>query len=243
MTTARLVLFMLASILALGGAGCETRPDFNIDQAQMDIAHAFQKVPRQVAVYSDARGTERDTWIVDFHIDGVAPGMQARFKGTKSWNLQDVRVAPAGTEETPWESVGVLLGRQRGEARERALDTMHRMSQLADYIGQYSVRNGNKFPAVTLSALKEMLIADGSVQAKDWKHDTDAWGQALVYHAAPDGVSYILVSEGADGQLDHSQEEYFANTDRGMEAYGGKSANPDADIIIASGGFVQAYED
>ena len=239
LTMARLTVFMLA----LAAAGCEGRPDFNIDQAQMDLAQAFERQTRQLAVYSDARGEAPDEWIVDFRIDGIEQSLQAKFKGGKtSWELAQVRVAPSGSEETAWESVGVLLGRIRGEARERALDTMTRMRQLGDLIGQYAVRNGNRFPNVQMPALKELLLSEGGIQAKDWKHDQDAWGQALLYHAAPDGNGYILISTGADGALDQEQSVYFANADEGLEAYGGRSANPDADIIVASGDFVQSFE-
>jgi hypothetical protein len=234
---------MTMLVLALGAAaGCERRPDFDIDRAQMELAAAFEKQTRQIAVYSDGRGEDPLEWIVDFRIDGIEPSLQARFRGTKTWELTDVRETPSPGEDKPWESVGVLLGRIRGEARTRAEETMARMAQLSDLIGQYAVRNGNRFPEATMPGLRELLIADGSIQEKDWKHDTDAWGQSLLYHAAPDGNGYILLSMGADGALDQEESVYFRNADQGFEAYGGRSANPDADIIVASGGFVQSYE-
>ena len=119
---------------------------------------------------------------------------------------------------------------------------MSRLGQLGDLIGQYAVRNGNRFPEATMPGLKDLLISAGGIQEKDWKHDADAWGQALLYHAAPDGNGYILISMGADGQLDQEQSVYFSNADQGFEAYKGPSADPNADIIIASGGFVQSFE-
>lgn len=239
LTILRLTVF----ILALAAAGCHRRPDFNIDKAHVELAQAFERQTRQVAVYSDGRGELPDEWLVDFRIDGVEQALQARFKGVKSsWQLQDVRIAPSGTEETPWESAAVILGRMRGDAHERGLETMGRMRQLADLIGGYSVRNGNRFPDTDMNNLRDLLIQDGQILEKDWKHDSDGWGQQLLYHAAPDGLSYVLISMGADGQLDQDRATYFANADTGFEAYAGRSANPNADIIIASGGFVQSYE-
>lgn len=240
MTLARLTMF----ILCLAAIGCDRRPPFNIDGAQMDLAQAFERQMRQIAIYSDGRGAAPDEWLVDFRIDGVAEAMQARFKGVKSsWQLQEVRIAPAtSNDETPWESVGVILGRMRGDAHERATDTMARMRQLADLIGGYAVRNGNRFPAGDMSGLERLLIMDGQILEKDWRHSVDGWGQQLLYHAAPDGNGYVLVSPGADGQLDQPQSTYFQNAEQGLEAYGGRSSNPDADIVIASGGFVQSYE-
>ena len=191
LTIARLTMF----IMVLAAAGCERRPDFNIDKAQMELAQAFERDTRQVAIYSDGKGEVPAEWLVDFRIDGVEQSMQARFTGVKAaWVLQEVRVTPAAGEETPWESAGVILGRMRGQAHDRATETMARMRQLADLIGGYSVRNGNRFPDVDNGSLRDLLIVDGQILEKDWKHDADGWGQQFLYHAAPDGLSYILVS-------------------------------------------------
>lgn len=227
----------------VAGIACQRRPDFNLDKAHIELARAFDKETRQLAVYNDERGDVPDEWIIEFRLDGVESMMQARFKGKEDrWALQDVRVQPSGTEETPWESVGVLLGRMRGAAAEQARTTLETMKELADFIGQTAVRNGNRFPQADMPELRRLLLTEGTVQERDWHHDTDGWGQPLIYHASPEGLSYILISPGADGQLDQPREVYFAKTDAGDEAYGGHSLDAKSDIIIASGGVVQSYE-
>jgi hypothetical protein len=238
---------MFVRIATLGvlaaAVACHRRPDFDVDKAQIELAHAFDKTTREVSIYEDGRGDQEDEWIIEFRLEGVEPFMQARFKGVKDrWELQDVRERPSGGQETPWESVGVLLGRMRGAAADHAHESLDRMKELADFIGTNAVHNGNRFPQADMDGLHRMLINDGTVQDKDWHHDTDGWGQRLIYHAAPDGLAYILISPGADGKLDRPSEEYYAKTDQGDEAYGGRSTNPNADIIIASGGVVQYYE-
>ncbi len=233
---------ILAVILAVLALACHRRPDFDLTLAQLDLAQAFEKPSGSIQIYGDGRGTDPKQWIVEFRIQGLEPFMEARFDGQKDrWALGGVRERGTGTEG-PWESVAVLLNRVKGETASRGQETMARMRALADYIGQYALRNGNRFPAADMAGLRGLIIREGIVQERDWHHDTDGWGQTFRYHAAPDGLGYVVISPGADGELDRPEDEYYANADQGIEAYGGLSRDPGADIVLASGDLVQGFE-
>jgi len=228
--------------LALLVAGCATRPDFDLEKANIEMARAFGKTPEQVAVYSDGRGDVADEWIIEFRIDGFRPFMQAKFKGRKDrWELAEVRERPDGTQETPWQSVGTLIGMLKGENANKAQATEALLQDLAELIERRAAQTGGKFPSGDIGSLKRLLVGDGGLEEKDWHFDADAWGQPILYHAAPDGGSYVLVSQAADGALDISKSAYEANADSGLERYAGATSDINKDIVIASGTLVQRY--
>jgi hypothetical protein len=233
-----LVLALATTLLA----ACARRPDFDLDKAHVEMARAFGKTPPQVALYSDGRGDVPDEWIVEFRIDGFRPFMQAKFKGRKDrWELAEVRERPDGPEEAPWESVGRLVGTLQGENAERAHATEVLLQDLAELIERQAAQTGGKFPTGDIGSLKRLLVGDGGLAEKDWHFDVDAWGQPILYHAAPDGVSYVLVSSGADGTLDIPKASYETNADNGLERYAGATNDINKDIVLASGTLVQRY--
>jgi hypothetical protein len=232
---------VVAAIVVL--AGCHGRPDFDVERAQVDISSAFAVRALAVQVLGDGRGSDPDTWIVDFRLDGYDQFLQAKFQGREhKWQLDSVRERPQGTTETPWGEVGVILGRFRGATIARANQTTKVIRDLATLIERYSVEHSNKFPMTELEGVRKLVVGAGYIQESQWKNDADAWGNALAYHAAPDGQSYILLSPGADGRWDLPLAQYFKNCDEGMEVYGGNRADPNDDFIWATGSFVQVYK-
>ena len=237
-------LLALALLLVLGGCG-PSRPDFSVDQAHVDVAAAFNRPVSAVAVYGDNRVPNSDppTWMIDFKIDGFAPFLQAKFvAGAGKWDLRAVRERPAGSKETPWMDVGTMLAQSVGATRENAATTQDTIRTLAAWIDRYAVEHGNKYPNGSLSQIHDMVVQAGYATPAQWHHDSDGWGNALYYHAAPDGQSYIVISAGADGSLDIPAETYYSNTDAGFEAYAGRNHEPNRDIVWATGAFVQYYE-
>jgi hypothetical protein len=197
-----------------------------------------------VQIYDQGRGSAPEEWIVDFKIDGFLPLLQARF-GDKdhAWALRDVRERPSGSADTPWVELGVLIGRTKKEAAEKAESTMATIRQLAELVERYATSHGSRYPTVDMDGLEKLVLGEGLTPK--WAFDTDAWGSAIAYHAAPDGQSYIILSPGADGQYEQSLEKYFDNTDAAtgaVEAYAGRTSDPNRDIIFATGAFVQSYE-
>jgi hypothetical protein len=230
--------------VAAASAGCGTRrPDFNSGAAQQEIANALDRKPREIAVYGEERGDAAEEWIVEFQPEGIPQTMEARFLGLDDrWQLVSMRMRARGRTSAEWEDVGVVLGRLRRENVDKAAATIEIMRELAGHIDRYSVEHENKFPAASASGLEELIVGSGYVQSGQWKLGSDGWGNSFTYHAAPDGLSYILVSPGSDSQLDVPEEDYFANTDSGNEAYAGVTKDAKQDFIVASGSFVQQYE-
>ena len=241
--------------------GCSTRPDFDRDRAHGEIATAFGRKPAAVQMLDDGPpvrkrpggdgesgsddattpAAESDTWIVDFRLDGFDPYLQAKFvTRDHDWHLDVVRERPSGPTETPWTEIGAMLGRFKAETVERSLQTEKVIRDAATYIERYSVEHGNRFPSTNLDGVRKLVIGSGYVEEGRWRHDSDAWGNSLAYHAAPDGAAYILISPGADGRWDVPLDTYFSNTDQGMEIYGGTTTDPNLDVIWASGSFVQS---
>ena len=239
----RRTLVALSCAAALAGlTACETRPDFDVDKAQNEIASAFAREPIAVQVLGDGRGADSDSWIVDFRLDGYDPFLQAKFVGRNHrWELDTVRERPSGPNETPWTEIGTMLGRFRGATLERARQTEEIIRALAGFVERYAVEHGNKFPVTNLEGVRKLVVGAGYVEESKWRHDVDGWGNAMAYHAANDGQSYIAISPGADGRWDLPLDEYFQNTDQGLEAYGGDVTDPNKDFIMASGSFVQVY--
>jgi hypothetical protein len=191
----------------------------------------------------DGKGpeSEPDTWIVDFRLDGFDPYLQAKFTTRDhDWHLDVVRERPSGPTQTPWTEIGAMLGRFKAEAVERALQTERVIREVGTFVERYAVEHGNRFPTTNLEGIRKLIIGSGYIDEARWHHGADAWGNSLAYHAAPDGQAYIVISPGADGRWDVPLDTYFANTDQGMEIYGGLSSDPNLDFIWASGSFVQS---
>jgi hypothetical protein len=239
---APLVLVMVPGLL-LGLSGCgKRRPPFDVDQARQELAQAFGRSEDQLAIYADARAgaAEPIQWIVDFRVDGFSLDLQARFTGTREeWVLDAMRTNPQGNPPGEWAWPSQVIAETRREAAERAETTMARMSELADLIERLAADRANAYPTVDLEGLHALLV-QGDYTA-NWVYSADAWGSPLVYHAAPDGQSYVLLSPGSDGQWDQDLETYYANTDAGLESYDGMSSDPERDLIHATGAFVQSY--
>lgn len=244
LASASCTLVALLALLALGGCGGERREDFSLDAARLALADAFEREPETMSIYDDYRDPAADddevAWIVDFKMDGYRPFLQARFEGEPDqWVLGGVRERVDSGTEQPWQPVGVVIGRVRGTVAEKMEETEGLIHDVAQLVERYAVDHGNLYPTVEMGGLERLLVPD---YTKRWWYDSDSFGNPLLYHAAPDGLSYIILSAGADGSWDQPPTEYFRNTDEGMEAYGGPVADPARDLIWATGYFAQRYE-
>lgn len=237
----RLLRLAALLVLAVLATACgKRRPPFDDDDAQTAIAGAFQRPAADVAIYTSLPGTVETEWLVEFKVDGDGTSYQARFNGeTGDWKLKDLRLRDAGGTYGAWVETGVVIRRAVHEMGNKAGDTMKVMKDLAGLIERYATDNSRLYPAVDISGLQELIMNGG--YAKEWHYSADAWGNGLLYHAAPDGQSYLIVSPGADGRFDQDPAEYFAASDQGNEAYGGQSGDPERDLIYATGAFVQSY--
>lgn len=237
----------LVLLVALAGAACgERRPEFSVDEAQADIADAFDLETESVSILSEGpalRETlpEADAeWWVDFRVPAFKETLQARFAGRDvEWLLEGVRRRPARDEQAPWGEVGVMLGEVRAAAAERAAETMEIMRALADGIEAYAVDAGSEYPSTDIAGLLGLLERGRYVEGGQ---HSDAWGNRFHYYAPVTGESYILVSRGADNRFDVPLDSYQTRTEAGDFTYDGLTSDPGADIIFALGSFVQRYE-
>lgn len=236
----RRTLLITAALLLTVGCG-EKRKDFDIVAGQAEIGEAFGLTTDDVSVFADTHMPDTDAkWLVDFRVPTFRRTLQARFDGTSGkWLLKDVRERPRSGQDAPWRPVGVLLGEVRREAADKTSDTVELMAELSEMIEALAVDSGNAYPRVDLTGLARLLRGR---YTQEWRHDTDAWGNRLHYYASPDGGAYILMSRAADNRFDRATAEYEERASEGDFAFDGATDDPNLDIIIATGTFVQLYE-
>ena len=230
---------LLPTLLALLLVGCQgRRPEFNIAGGRDQLARAFGQPGSDVEIYEDGPGDAQGEWIIGFKLKGFRPLLQARFVGRDdTWVLDRVREFPLGSAKPQWVDVGAQIGRVRQDATEKAQATMKRIRELAEFIDRYYAEHG-VYPEMDLVGVAQVVLAAG--YTTDWHHDADAWGNRFAYHAAPEGQGYIIISSAADGKFDEPLRSYFDKTDEGLEAYGGVVDERGADIVFATGSFVQS---
>ena len=128
-------------------------------------------------------------------------------------------------------------GDVRAAADEKTTTTMATMRELADAIEAYAVDGGSSFPETDITGLARLMVKGRYFER--WQHSDDGWGHAFHYYSS--GDAYILVSRGADNRFDVPVDSYNAKTDAGDFAYEGATNDPAADLIYATGSFVQRY--
>lgn len=117
----------------------------------------------------------------------------------------------------------------RGRQKRTAAD----LRTIAVAIDTWAVEHGTYPPAGTASELPGFLAAPAAELPM-----TDGWGHALAYScwqedpASPGCDSYVMVSPGADGVLEHTRLEEYPRDLITTERF-------DADIVLRDGAFVQ----
>lgn len=243
MLPSRTVRVLAPWALAAALVACrEPRPEFDPAVAQKQLAEAFEVPLGDVTVYTHGRdGDEPDSWLVEFRLPNVREFLQAKFTGVGGrWSLLAVRERSIESDPTLWVDVGVMLGEVRRAAAENALETMETMEDLAAAIEAHAVDQGNRYPVLDISSLEALLVRGGYIES--WHHGVDAWGNPMLYHASPSGDAYILVSPGSDSEWDIPVDSYRERTDAGNMVYEGPTERPTADLVLATGTFVQSYE-
>jgi hypothetical protein len=236
-----LARYILLSVAVLGLLACsDRRPEFNLTQARSDLAEAFDVDDSAISIYSDGRFAEEEAvWMVDFRLDGRRELMQARFNGrSKVWVLQDVR--DRGEPDEAFEPVGLVVGDLLSNSVDSAFDTMDLLEEVAGFVESFATTNNNAYPAVDIRALAQLVVRAELIES--WEHAQDGWGGRIYYFATRQGDAYILVSPGADGIWDIPTAEYARRTQDGDQSFDGFSSDLDADIILATGSFVQGFE-
>lgn len=130
--------------------------------------------------------------------------------------------APPPLQEAPPTTLG---GRQKW--------TMGDMRTFATAAESYSIDN-NAYPGGWGSvALLAPLLEPTYVKRVPV---TDAWGHALWYYASDSRSEYVVVSAGADGRSERDGGWWLTPEAAGA---GGGTQDPAADIVFATGSFVQ----
>ncbi|MEM7244343.1 MAG: type II secretion system protein GspG [Acidobacteriota bacterium] len=234
-------LLILAALFVVGCRG-EPQTPFDHALAQAQLADLFDVAPGQFRLLAETPTEEGR--LLDFRMGGSRQLFQARFRLEKAtWNLADLRTRDASGELGDWESREEILERLILEEVDKAFDTMDRMERLAARLELWKTQHDDEgYPREDVNGLVRLMRSSGQIKEGEGSPELDAWGRPFVYHASTDGLSYGLVSAGADGAWDETPNAYRRRIEM-RELDWGEFDDPDGDLFLVEGSFVQALSE